>query len=137
MREIFNVYNEGFEEIARMVGQGNYKGAFVASANLTLFSTLLDYDDGILVSEVLEGVFSQVGPLAEDLETEEVRPTNEQLAAKMQVVTDTYRAEDKNALYQALRDIRSIATKFQITRVKSAPTKMQRQAKLRAGDKYY
>ena len=70
MREIFNVYNEGFEEIARMVGQGNYKGAFVASANLTLFSTLLDYDDGILVSEVLEGVFSQVGPLAEDLETE-------------------------------------------------------------------
>lgn len=120
-----------------MVGQGNYKGAFVASANLTLFSTLLDYDDGILVSEVLEGVFSQVGPLAEDLETEEVRPTNEQLAAKMQVVTDTYRAEDKNALYQALRDIRSIATKFQITRVKSAPTKMQRQAKLRAGDKYY
>ena len=54
MKSIFDVFNEGFEEITRMVGQGNYKGSFVYSSNLTLFSTLLDYEDGILISELLE-----------------------------------------------------------------------------------
>jgi hypothetical protein len=137
MKDVFNVYSEGFEEVARMVAQGNYKGAFVASSHLTLFSTLLDYDDGILVSEVLEGVFSQVGPFAEELETEETRSTNEQMAAQMKIIADAFRAEDKNALYLALRDIRSTATKFQIKCVTSGPTKMQRQAKLKIGDKYY
>lgn len=29
MKDVFNVYSEGFEEVARMVAQGNYKGAFV------------------------------------------------------------------------------------------------------------
>ena len=53
MKSIFDVFNEGFEEITRMVGQGNYKGSFVYSSNLTLFSTLLDYEDGILISELL------------------------------------------------------------------------------------
>ena len=67
MKSIFDVFNEGFEEITRMVEQGNYKGSFVYSSNLTLFSTLLDYEDGILISELLEGVFSQVGPFAEEL----------------------------------------------------------------------
>ncbi len=26
MKDVFDVFNEGFEEITRMVGQGNYKG---------------------------------------------------------------------------------------------------------------
>jgi len=137
MKDVFDVFNEGFEEITRMVEQGNYKGPFVYSSNLTLFSTLLDYEDGILVSEILEGVFSQVGPFAEELGAEEIRSINEQLAAQMKIITDSYRAEDKNALYQALRDLRSIATKFQIKCMRSRPMKVQRQTRLNIGDKYY
>lgn len=137
MKDVFDVFNEGFEEITRMVEQGNYKGPFVYSSNLTLFSTLLDYEDGILVTEILEGVFSQVGPFAEELGAEEIRSINEQLAAQMKIITDSYRAEDKNALYQALRDLRSIATKFQIKCMRSRPMKVQRQTRLNIGDKYY
>ncbi|MCK9299429.1 hypothetical protein HL657_07790 [Methanoculleus sp. YWC-01] len=137
MKDVFDVFNEGFEEITRMVEQGNYKGPFVYSSNLTLFSTLLDYEDGILVSEILEGVFSQVGPFAEELGAEEIRSINEQLAAQMKIITDSYRTEDKNALYQALRDLRSIATKFQIKCMRSRPMKVQRQTRLNIGDKYY
>jgi hypothetical protein len=137
MKEVFDVFNEGFGEITRMVGQGNYKGSFVYSSNLTLFSTLLDYEDGILISEILEGVFSQVGPFAEELDAKEIGFINEQLAAQMKIITDSYRAEDKNILYQALRDLRSIATKFQITCMRSRPMKVQRQARLNIGDKYY
>ena len=137
MKEVFDVFDEGFEEITRMVGQGNYKGPFVYSSNLTLFSTLLDYEDGILISEILEGVFSQVGPFAEELDAKEIGCIDEQLAAQMKIITDSYRAEDKNILYQALRDLRSIATKFQITCMRSRPMKVQRQARLNIGDKYY
>lgn len=137
MKDVFDVFNEGFGEITRMVGQGNYKGSFVYSSNLTLFSTLLDYEDGILISEILEGVFSQVGPFAEELDAKEIGFINEQLAAQMKIITDSYRAEDKNILYQALRDLRSIATKFQITCMRSRPMKVQRQARLNIGDKYY
>jgi len=137
MKEVFDVFNEGFGEITRMVGQGNYKGSFVYSSNLTLFSTLLDYEDGILISEILEGVFSQVGPFAEEMDAKEIGFINEQLAAQMKIIADSYRAEDKNILYQALRDLRSIATKFQITCMRSRPMKVQRQARLNIGDKYY
>ena len=137
MKDVFDVFDEGFEEITRMVGQGNYKGPFVYSSNLTLFSTLLDYEDGILISEILEGVFSQVGPFAEELDAKEIGFINEQLAAQMKIITDSYRAEDKNILYQALRDLRSIATKFQIKCMRSGPMKVQRQARLNIGDKYY
>ncbi len=137
MKSIFDVFNEGFEEITRMVEQGNYKGSFVYSSNLTLFSTLLDYEDGILISELLEGVFSQVGPFAEELNPEEIRSINEQLAAQMKIIAGSYRAEDKNILYQALRDLRSIATKFQIKCMRSRPIKVQRQTRLNIGDKFY
>lgn len=137
MKSIFDVFNEGFEEITRMVEQGNYKGSFVYSSNLTLFSTLLDYEDGILISELLEGVFSQVGPFAEELNPEEIRSINEQLAAQMKIIAGSYRAEDKTILYQALRDLRSIATKFQIKCMRSRPIKVQRQTRLNIGDKFY
>ena len=137
MKSIFDVFNEGFEEITRMVRQGNYKGSFVYSSNLTLFSTLLDYEDGILISELLEGVFSQVGPFAEELNPEEIGSINEQLAAQMKIIAGSYRAEDKNILYQALRDLRSIATKFQIKCMRSRPIKVQRQTRLNIGDKFY
>jgi hypothetical protein len=137
MKSIFDVFNEGFEEITRMVEQGNYKGSFVYSSNLTLFSTLLDYEDGILISELLEGVFSQVGPFAEELNPEEIGSINEQLAAQMKIIAGSYRAEDKNILYQALRDLRSIATKFQIKCMRSRPIKVQRQTRLNIGDKFY
>jgi len=53
-------------------GRGTIKGSFVYSSNLTLFSTLLDYEDGILISEILEGVFSQVGPFAEEMDAKEI-----------------------------------------------------------------
>ena len=137
MKSIFDVFNEGFEEITRMVEQGNYKGSFVYSSNLTLFSTLLDYEDGILISELLEGVFSQVGPFAEELNPEEIGSINEQLAAQMKIIAGSYRAEDKTILYQALRDLRSIATKFQIKCMRSRPIKVQRQTRLNIGDKFY
>ncbi len=137
MKDVFDVFNEGFEEITRMVGQGNYKGSFVYSSNLTLFSTLLDYEDGILISEILEGVFSQVGPFAEEMDAKEIGSINEQLAAQMKTITGSYRAEDKNILYQALRDLRSLATKFQMRCMRSRPMKVQRQAKVNIGDKYY
>ena len=137
MKSIFDVFNEGFEEITRMVEQGNYKGSFVYSSNLTLFSTLLDYEDGILISELLEGVFSQVGPFAEELNPEEIGSINEQLAAQMKIIAGSYRAEDKNILYQALRDLRSIATKFQIKCMRSRPIKVQRLTRLNIGDKFY
>jgi hypothetical protein len=131
MKDVFDAYKDSFEEITQMVEQGNYKGSFVASTYLTLVSITLDYTDGILISEVLEGVFSQVGPAAEESEPERVKILNEQLTAQMRLLTDSYRAEDKNALYQALRDLRSIATKFQIQHAKHEPAKTPRQPQLR------
>lgn len=123
MKDVFDAYKDSFEEITQMVEQGNYKGSFVTSTYLTLVSTTLDYTDGILISEVLEGVFSQVGPAAEESEPEEVKILNEQLTAQMRILIESYRAEDKNALYLALRDLRSIATKFQIQHAKHEPAK--------------
>lgn len=137
MKDVFDVYKENFEEIIQMIEQGNYKGSFVASTYLTLVSSTLDYTDGVLISEILEGVFSQIGPAAEGSEPERVKVLNEQLTAQMRILTDSYRAEDKNALYLALRDLRSIATKFQIQHAKHEPVKTSRQPQLRIQNKLY
>lgn len=137
MKDVFDAYTEGFAEITQMVEQGNYRGSAVASTYLTFVSTALDYTDGILVSELLEGAFLQVGPVAEESEPEAVKLLNEQLAVQMRIITDSYRAENKNALYQALRDLRSIATKFQINHSKHEPVKTHRQPQVRFENKLY
>mgnify|MGYP007066368583 FL=1 len=55
----------------------------------------------------------------------------------MKIIAGSYRAEDKTILYQALRDLRSIATKFQIKCMRSRPIKVQRQTRPNIGDKFY
>jgi hypothetical protein len=84
-----------------------------------------DYDDGILICELLESVFSQVGPLFEAFQIEEndKKQVLDEMKTHLSQILKNYGVEDKNQLYLGLKEIRATATKFQIRILESAKSK--------------
>jgi len=116
MKDVREVFDESLKSIAEMLGSNNLKGCYFLSSTLTIFAHISDYRDAVLISEVLESVFSQVGPL---LENEQVTTDARVQAAKLlkkplQEIIDNYKSGDKNKLYTALKDIRFQATGIQL-----------------------
>lgn len=116
MKDAKTVFDESLNSIVEMLNSNNLKGCYFLSSSLTMFSHLSEYHDAVLISEVLESVFSQVGPLLDD---EKVTPdAREQVLAllkqPLQEIIDNYQKDDKNKLYAALKSIRVQATGIQL-----------------------
>jgi len=129
MKDVITVFDENLNSIVEMLNSNNLKGCYFLSSSLTMFSHLSEYHDAVLISEVLESVFSQVGPLLDD---EKVTPdAREQaltlLKQPLQEIIDNYQKDDKNELYAALKNIRVRATGIQLmcwkVTINSIPTK--------------
>jgi hypothetical protein len=118
MKEANQVFKGKLQMIVELIDKENLPGCYITSRNLTMFSTILEYDDGILISELFEGVFSQIGPLFETYEIDEKERKQLMSEIKTQVIQiiKYYNDADKKQLYLALQQLRAIATKFQINR---------------------
>lgn len=126
MKNLFEIFDENFRLITKTLNQGNYEGCSNLSTNLITISFLANYDDGVLIGEVCEGVFHQIEPLLQrfELGKEEQESVKEKLRRSIASIAKSYRNENKNDLYVALRDMRAVATNFQfrtVTTVKSNP----------------
>jgi len=76
---------------------------------------MLDYQDGVFVAEVLEAIFNQLNTLSRqfDFEDKEHDILVRSLSDNLTVIAKTFGNDDKNKLYQALSNIRFVATKLQ------------------------
>lgn len=124
MKNIFQVFDENFKLIAKTLTQSNYQGCSNIATNLIAVSVLENYSDGVLIGEVFEGIFEQIGPLWErfELGKEEQEIAKEKLRRCIASIAKSYRKENKNDVYVALRDMRTVATNLQfrtVTTVKS------------------
>jgi len=115
MKDAREVFDESLKSISEMLDSNNVKGSFFLSSYLTTFAHMSDYPDGVFISEVLENVFSQVGPLLEDEKVSQSARVQAIVLLKkpFQGIVDNYRG-DKNKLYAALRDLRVQATSIQL-----------------------
>lgn len=114
MKDAKEVFDDNLQSISDMLDSNNLKGCFFLSSNLTTLVHMLDYPDAVFISEVMESVFSQVGPLLDD---EKVSPHVKEKAILLlkkpfQEIIKNYNG-DKTRLYYALRDFRVQATMIQ------------------------
>jgi hypothetical protein len=116
MKDVSTVFNENLNSMVGMLDSGNIKGCFFISSQLTMLSYLSEYREGVMISELLEGVFSQIGPVLDGYAfeaTEKSRILNE-IKVPFKEIIENYQKGDKNKLYSAMKDLRFRATDLQI-----------------------
>ena len=116
MKEVPEVFNENLLSISNLLDSSNLRACFLGSANLTIFSTMADYDDGVMITEILQGVFSEIGPLFDEYQIEEGEREQimNDMKKYMKDIISNYNENNKNELYSALKNLRHVATKFQM-----------------------
>jgi hypothetical protein len=115
MKETREVFEDSLKSIEDMLNANNLKGCYMLSNYLTTFAHMSDYPDALFIAEVLEGIFSQVGPI---LEEPTVTPVARDqaiglLKKPLHEIISNHR-NDKSKLYNALKDMRFQATGIQL-----------------------
>lgn len=121
MKHYQAVIEENLSTVQEMVKIYNFRAAFNIVSDLTKICTLFDDEDGILIMEVLEGVFSQVGPIFENYEiSENIKNEFTSITiGELDNIMENYKSNNQNEIYKNLRSIRSISTKLQIDQVRT------------------
>jgi hypothetical protein len=90
-----------------------------------------DFRDGVLISEVFESVFDQIAPLFDQYEvSEEDRSViKEKVKEQVAIVAKSYGIENKIELYEALKNLRVVATDFQFKCFKMMKPKPETEAR--------
>lgn len=115
MKEIYQIFDEQFENILEMINQSSFQNCMNISVDLTRISTLAGYNDGILISEVLESVFGQTSPLFQeyDISDAEKDSITTKFHEQICLLSKSYRNDSKGQIYEILKELRSMTTLLQ------------------------
>ena len=115
MKDAHAAFEELLQDVINLAGKGNARGCFVTATSITRLSALLGFNRGIFVAEVLEGVFSQAGPVLDRYPVP--GSARERLFGSiienLHALLSDYKG-DKARLYDILEDLAATATKFQL-----------------------
>lgn len=114
-KNIFEIFDENLIKLKNQVDEKNYNNCFRITIDLTRISTLSNFKDGLLISEILENVFQQIDSIIIQyiVEKEETDELNRQVTEILDIILKSYKDESKQNLYDALKELRYIATQFQ------------------------
>jgi len=115
MKDVYQIFDESFATILRFLENAQYDNCYKISSDMTRIASVSEFTDGILVSEILESVFSQLSTLFGSYKIDEVggKLIKDQLKEQISLLSKNYRIDDKNKVYPILRDLRSMVTQFQ------------------------
>jgi len=115
MKDILKIFDESFETIGKLLEESNYSGCSNIATDLITISGMSEFGDGVFIGEVLEGVFDQINTTVGNFTTseEDIEALRGQMKEQVALVEKTYKNKDKRQLYEALRDLRVVATGFQ------------------------
>jgi len=115
MKDLYQIFDESFQAMIALAGKSSYINCFNISVDLTRMSVQSDFKDGIFISEILENIFQQIGPLFDQYKIDEkdVKLIKEQVCEYLVLLSKVYRDEDKTKAYEVLRDLRSMTSQFQ------------------------
>lgn len=125
MRNSFDIFNEHLTELESTIEQQRLSNCLSRCTELTRYSAIVEYQDGVLISEVLGGVFSEISTLFESRNIPESKQKQflTDLRAHVSSIKNTYQNDDKNSIYNALKDIRNFTTQFQLYCWNTLPAK--------------
>ena len=109
-----DIFDASLNSIKEMVEIRNYDSCVSRTIDLTTVSLYSSYEAGLLISEVLEDVFGQVGNtmrvrVVDDAHQDSI---SNDLRRYLDDILDSYKKNDKNDLFTALMKVRSTATRF-------------------------
>lgn len=113
MKDVYQIFDEGLRKLSHF-NEVDPVSCFHLARDLTKVATYAGFKQGVLVAEVLEGVFMQIGPLFEQYkipadERSNIKTTIGQYVSSL---ASTYKS-DSSAAYELLADLRLAATQFQ------------------------
>ena len=100
-KDKFGVFDVNLQRLNSLIDENQLSNCFVICADLTRYSAMSGYTDGLLISEVLEGVFSQITNMIKiyEISDEEKHHLASELKNGISKIKNTYRDDDKNSLY--------------------------------------
>jgi hypothetical protein len=115
MKTIFDIFDNSLSNIHTAIESGNLQNGSYIATELIQTSELMDFNDGVFISEILESSINQL--LSEsssyDIPKEEKITVISSLLTEIDNIKKCYKKEDKNELFFALERFRNVVTKFQ------------------------
>lgn len=114
MNDVYKIFDDGFQKLTELDEIG-FENCFRIAADLTKIAVYSNFKHGVLVAEVLEGVFGQVGPLFEmyDIPKDRKKVIKDKIIHEIYSLSSTYKNDNGAAVYESLADVRFAATRFQ------------------------
>ena len=113
MKDVYEIFAD---ELQRLTGPDDigFENCFQIVPDLARIVAYSDFKQGLLVAEVLEGIFSQVEPLFNRYNIPENDATDikNQIGQGLSLLSSAYR-NDYGAAYEIPADLRFAATRFQ------------------------
>ena len=109
------LFDEYLPIICESIEKQNFQSCATISTDLIKLSEMVDYHDGVIIGEVLETVFNQVFTEMTrfEISPEERENLKRLFIGDIQSIYKCYKEEDKNDLFNALKNMRFNATRFQ------------------------
>lgn len=116
MDAVGEVFGQRLDDIVALARDSKFRACFLSSADLTRFASISGFKHGVLVMEVLENVFLEVGQTLSRHQVlqQDRADVTASISKNLSLLSSAYKDEDKSAAYRVLEDLRFDATKFQI-----------------------
>lgn len=115
-KDTFEIFDTNLQQLDSLIEKNLFLNCHHACTDLTRYSVMSNYTDGLLVSEVLEGVFAQMQTMFDmyKIPDDEKRTITYELKDGINKIKNSYQDEDKNLLYNGLKKTRNDSTNFQM-----------------------
>jgi hypothetical protein len=125
MKDLNQISEEYFSSLFDSLDKSNFMSCASISSDFIKFSEIIDFNDGVFIGEIFESVFMQITTEISKYQVtdEEINELKVGLNKSITIVSSIYNESDKNELYNILKEMRLITTKFQF--------KLRRQCKVR------
>jgi len=142
MKDLFQVFDENFDMIQRLLDQQNLAGCSSISTDLITISRMSNFEDGVFIGEVFESVFDQVSPLFDqyEIKAEDRDSMMQSFKEQVALTQKLYKDQDKTELYNSLKKLRNVATEFQFKcwrTMKLGPAAKELRALMRGRREYH
>ena len=108
------VFGQNLDYIATLARDAKFRTCFASSRKLSNFAAVSDLKHGMFITEVLENVFLQIGPLfSQDRVSSKDREDIVSIVSKnLALLSSAYKEGDKTQAYLVLEDLQVGAIKF-------------------------
>jgi hypothetical protein len=115
MKDVYKVFDDNLNLIINIIDETSLSNCFRISADLVMFSTMAEFEEGVFISEVLEGVIWDIDSSISGYENDptEISQLIDEIKNQIGEILNCYK-KDENKVNLILKKMRFYATSFSI-----------------------